>query len=128
MSSPRCQKYSFEQRKQRFLDSESLHSGKADKQSTQHLSQREHKVFLHVPSMAKEPTRLGWPVTAPCLSLIWEDSMSGFGSSRVRGSTSRTASSLGTQAGLLARVPSCGPLGTTGSECSRVRWKFYDLL
>lgn len=52
--------------------------------------------------------------------------MNGFESSGVRGSTSKTASSLGTLVGLLARVPSRDPLGTTSRKCSRVRWKFYE--
>ena len=82
--------------------------------------------FMFQVFLAMEPTWHGWPVTVPCLSLGWEDSMSGFGSSGVRGSTSRTASSLGTPVGLLARLPSRGPLGTTGSKGSRVRWKLYE--
>lgn len=82
--------------------------------------------FMFQVFLAMEPTWHGWPVTMPCLSLGWEDSMNGFGSSGVRGSTSRTASSLGTPVGLLARLPSRGPLGTTGSKGSRVRWKLYE--
>lgn len=82
--------------------------------------------FMFQVSLTMEPTWHGRPITAPCLSLGWEDSMNGFGSSGVRGSTSKTASSLGTLVGLLARVPSCDPLGTTSRKCSRVRWKFYE--
>ena len=60
MSSPRCQKYSFERRKQNFLHSESLHSGKADKLSTQHLSQHEREIFFHVPGVSGYGTNMAW--------------------------------------------------------------------
>lgn len=79
-------------------------------------------------SLTMEPTRHGRPITAPCLSLSWEDLMNGFESSGVRGSTSKTASSLGTLVGLLARVPHVTPLGQQAGSVPECGGSFMNLL
>lgn len=127
MSSPRCQKYSFEWRKQNFLHSESLHSGKADKLSTQHLSQHEHKIFLHVPGVSDYGTNTSWQayycaMFEPQLGrldewvwVIWGERIY-LQDSLFTGDPGRT----------VGQSASRDPLGTTSRKCSRVWWKFYE--